>query len=447
MHVAVVGGGVAGLTAALRLTRAGHTVTVFEGSDRLGGKLRLADVAGLTVDVGAESMLARRPEGVDLAREVGLGADLVHPATASAAVWTRGALRPLPPTVMGMPADLDALADSGILGAPPSRASVPLPDHDLSVSEYVTARAGREVLDRLVEPLLGGVYAGQADNLSLLAAAPQLAALGADPLSSAVAARAAAASVPTTPVFAGISGGLGRLPTAVANASGATVMLDHPVRQIERTADRWQVAAGLAGAVTLVDADAVVLAVPGPAAARLLAVAAPKAAFALAGVEYAGMALVTAVFDDHIDLPGSGFLVPPIDGTRIKAATFASTKWGWLADTGRTVVRASLGRAGDAAALQRDDATLVDQALEDVAAAVGSLPTPAGVHVQRWGGALPQYAVGHGDLVEAVDSAVAEVPGLELCGAAYRGVGIPAVIASATAAVARLLATGGMMEP
>lgn len=441
MRVAVVGGGIAGLTAALELGERGHDVVLLEGSDRVGGKLRTGEVGGVRLDLGAESLLARRPEATDLAVRVGLGDRLTHPEPVPAAVWTHGALRPLPPTVMGVPADLAALADSGIVTGVVESRSLPAPEADVSVAEFVAARVGQEVVDRLVEPLLGGVYAGHADRLSLQAAAPQIAALAPDLVASASAQRAGATS--GSPVFAGIVGGVGTLATAVAEASGAEIRTGTTVRAIQTHGDGWRIAAGAVGAVETFDVDAVVVATPAPATARLLAEVAPEAAFALAVVDYASMALSTFVFDEVLDLPGSGFLVPPVDGTTIKAATFSSTKWAWLAESGRTVLRASVGRAGETQVLQVDDATLVTAVLADLRAAIGSLPDPVDQHVQRWGGGLPQYDVGHLDRVATVDASVAGVRGLEVCGAAYRGVGIPAVIASAQEAVSRLLDEAG----
>ena len=441
MRVAVVGGGIAGLTAALELTERGHEVVVLEGSDRVGGKLRSGEVGGVALDLGAESLLARRPEATELARRVGLGDRLTHPEAVPAAIWTRGALRPLPPTVMGVPADLAALLASGIVDEAVESRSLPAPDHDVSVAEFVAARVGQEVVDRLVEPLLGGVYAGHADRLSLRAAAPQIAALAPDLVAAAAAARESATA--GGPVFAGLVGGVGTLAQAVADASGAEIRTGTTVRAIHQHGDGWRVAAGAVGAVETFDVDAVVVATPAPATARLLAEVAPDAAFALAAVDYASMALTTFVFDEVLDLPGSGFLVPPVDGTTIKAATFSSTKWAWLAESGRTVLRASVGRAGETQALQVDDATLVAAVLGDLRAAVGSLPDPADHHVQRWGGGLPQYDVGHLDRVAIVDASVAGARGLEVCGAAYRGVGIPAAIASAQEAVSRLLTEAG----
>ncbi len=427
-----------GLAAAYELAIGGAEVIVLEGSDRLGGKLKLGTVGDLTLDLGAESMLARRPEALDLVDAVGLDAKVVNPRTITASIWTHGALRPMPPTVMGIPADVEALAASGIANVDPR--VVPVPDDDVSVASFVTERLGRDVLDRLVEPLLGGVYAGHTDALSLRATTPQIAALGPDLLAGATSARAAADA--TGPVFAGLVGGVGQLPAAVAATDGIDVRLDSTVRAITRTSDGWRLSVGPTTDVEHLDVDAVVVAAPAPAAARLIAEDAPDAAFALAAIEYASMAIVTYVFDEPPAFDGSGFLVPPVDHTFIKAATVSSNKWEWVAATGRTVIRASVGRAGEATLLQNDDGDIAARALVDLRTAFGGLPEPVDAVVQRWGGGLPQYDVGHLDRVEIVERSVAAVPGLELCGAAYNGVGIPAVIASGRAAARRILDAG-----
>jgi len=433
MRVAVVGAGIGGLAAAYRLESQevpGASVDVFEGSDRVGGKLRLETVGGVTLDVGAEAMLARRPEAIELADQVALSDRRVHPETTKASIWTGGALRPLPRTIMGIPTDVADAVASGILTEPPAGRAVPLPKRDVSVAEYVRERAGDQVLERLVEPLLCGVYAGHADRLSLAAAGEQLKLLGPDPL-------AAAAQVPPVDghVFAGLVGGIGRLPDALVEQLQADVHLNAVVRGVERDGATWVLHTDRGDERY----DAVVVATPAPATSRLLADVAPRAAFALADVAVASVAIVTFVFDDDIELTGSGFLVPPVDGTSIKAATFSSSKWGWLAEPGRTVLRASVGRAGDTALMHHDDATVSDAALDDLRSALGRLPEPAAWHVQRWGGALPQYDVGHLERLDTIDAELATLRGLEVCGATYRGVGIPAVIASAEAAVQRLV--------
>ena len=240
MRVAVVGGGISGLASAYELVSGGAEVIVLEGSDRLGGKLKLGTVGDLTLDLGAESMLARRPEALDLVHEVGLDERVVNPRTVTASIWTHGALRDMPPTVMGIPADVDALAASGIAEVSPQ--VIPVPDEDVSVASFVSERLGRDVVDRLVEPLLGGVYAGHTDALSLRATTPQIAALGPDLLAGATSARAAANA--TGPVFAGLVAGVGQLPAAVAATPGVDVRVDSTVRANKRTPDGWRLSVG-----------------------------------------------------------------------------------------------------------------------------------------------------------------------------------------------------------
>lgn len=459
-HVAVVGGGIAGLAAAhaLLTARPGLRVTVLEGGPSVGGKLRLGQIAGQPVDLGAEALLNRRPEATQLARSVGLGADIVPAATSEASIWSRGRLLLLPPTVMGVPADLDRVARSGVLSRRAvlrarlePRLPAPTIDGDVAVGRLVARRLGPEVRDRLVEPILGGVYAGRADELSFAATVPQLArtvATGTGLLQAAAANKAASRQSPgaaAAPVFVGIVGGVGRLATAVADdvaRRGGVVRCSAPVRELERTRSGWRLVVGPTIAAEVVKADAVVVATPATPAARLLRPVAPIAAADLAGIEYASMALVTIAMraaDVSVRLLGSGFLVPPVDGRAIKAVTYSSQKWSWLrGDT--VVVRCSLGRHGDQGQLQHDDSELISAAVFDLLGATGLRARPIDATVTRWGGALPQYAVGQLDRVARVRAAVAGVPGLELCGAALDGLGVPAVIASAQQAVTRLLA-------
>ena len=441
MRVAVVGGGMAGLAAAYELASSGAEVIVLEGSDRLGGKLRLGEVGGLTLDLGAESILARRPEGLDLIHAVGLDDRVVHPATTTASIWTHGALRAMPPTVMGIPADAAALAASGIAQMPDPRI-LPVPAEDVSVAEFVSERLGHDVLDRLVEPLLGGVYAGHTDRLSLRATTPQIAALGEDLLTARSASRGPTPSA-SGPVFAGLVGGVGQLPAAVAATPGIEVRLDSTVRVIARTADGWRLSVGPTTDVETVDVDAVVVAAPAPAAARLLAQEAPEAAFALAAIDYASMAIVTYVFDDAVVPAGSGFLVPPVDGTFIKAATVSSNKWGWIAEQ-RTHRDPRLGRPGggdDAAAARRRRARdpRAGRPAVRVRRVCRTRPTAAS---SAGAAGCRSTTSGTSTGSATIERSIAGVPGLEVCGAAYRGVGIPAVIASGRAAARRLLGAG-----
>jgi oxygen-dependent protoporphyrinogen oxidase len=287
------------------------------------------------------------------------------------------------------------------------------------------------------------VYAGHADRLSLRATVPQLwdAAAAGGSLLAAVRDLAPAPGVPARPVFAGLRGGLGRLPRRLAEqlaARGVEVRRGVTVRELHRTPTGWRLVTGPAPTPEALDADAVLLAVPPAPAARLLRAAVPVAAAELAAVETASVALVAALLPRAATagLTGSGLLVPPAEGRPVKAATFSSSKWGWVdeLDPGHVVVRASLGRAGEEAVLQRDDADLARLALDDLGDLLGRALRPVAVRVVRWGGALPQPAVGHVAAMERVLAAVAAQPGLALAGAAIGGVGIPACIATATRA-------------
>ncbi len=466
----VLGGGISGLTAADDILRAepDAEVTLLEGSDRVGGKLRGESVAGRVLDVGAEAVLVRRPEAVDLARRAGLGEELVHPTSARAQVWSRGRLHPVPPrTVMGVPADPDDLA--GLLTPEEverARAEVlhATAEHDVSVTDLVGSRLGSAVVERLVEPLLGGVYAGHAALLSAAASLPALLEAGREGVSLLATVSRLAPAPPSAPaapaparqpVFATVRGGLHRLPAALAGqlaARGATVVPGSLARELRREDGGWTVVTGPRPRPRAYHADRLVLALPPAPAARLLAGVAPGASRLLGEVETASTAVLTLALptEELGDLRASGFLVPPVDGRFVKASTFSAAKWDWVADAGRgaapdggdlTFLRLSVGRHREEAALQVTDEELLRAAHAELGEALGRpVPVPVATHVQRWGGALPQYAVGHLDRIVAVREELRAVPGLVGCGAAYDGVGIPACVASAHRAVEELLA-------
>jgi protoporphyrinogen/coproporphyrinogen III oxidase len=465
-HVVIVGGGIAGLAAAFFLRDSPVRVTVLEGSPRLGGKLCVSEVAGVAVDEGAEALLVTRPEGTGLIAELGLGGERVEPGTTSSAIWTLGALRPLPRRqFMGVPSDLAELARSGVIsGAGVARASqdLELPatprDGDAAVARYVGARLGAEVVDRLVDPLLGGVYAGRSEELSFDATLPALAAASRKYRSLAEAARSLLPAPPApgeqdakVSVFTTLAGGLGTLPELLAKASGAHVRTGAMARELFRAAGGWRVTVGSAAAAEHVDADAVIVAVPARPAGRLLAgvPGASAAVAALAEISYASMAIVTLAYPrSAFPAPGlaalgwSGYLVPAVDGRAVKAVTFSTVKWPHLAGSEEPfeIVRCSVGRVGEEALLQRADDELASLAVAELAAATGVRGTPAATRVTRWGGALPQYAVGHLDRVARIRAGVAAQPGLAVCGAAYDGVGIPACVGTARAAAGQVAA-------
>jgi oxygen-dependent protoporphyrinogen oxidase len=462
--VAVVGGGIAGLAAAFFLREAQVDVIVLEGSARLGGKLAVSEVAGIAVDEGAEALLARRPEGIALIHAAGLAGDLVAPATTAAGIWSRGRMRALPRRqVMGVPADVGELARSGLIspaGLARARQDLELAaterTGDVAVAAFVGARFGAEVVERLVDPLLGGVYAGRSEDLSFDATLPALAAESRRHASLAAAAGVLMPPAPppsgTSPgseasIFTTVSGGLGAVPGAVAAVSGAKVRTGAMVRELARTPAGWRLTLGSAHSPAYLEAAAVVLALPARPAGRLLAgvEGAADAQAALAAIPYASMAVVTLAYPAGafpVPLTGSGYLVPAVDGHPVKAVTYSSLKWPHLgsADPATIVVRCSIGRIGEEGLLQRDDDELAALAAADLAEATGVRGRPAGQRVTRWGGALPQYTVGHLGRVERIRAAVARQPGLAVCGAAYDGIGIPACIGTARTAAGQIQA-------
>jgi oxygen-dependent protoporphyrinogen oxidase len=444
VRVVVVGAGVSGLAAAHRLAGLGAEVVVVDGARRAGGKLRTVELAGGPAEAGADAFLTADPQGgpsaaVMLAGDLGL--DLVHPATNRAALVVGGRLAPMPPgTLMGVPSDLRALDGLAAAADRDHDGGRPLlrPDEDAAVGVLVRARLGDEVADRLVDPLLGGVYAGRADNLSLATTVPPLAAACRQEATLTGAVRAALAARPPGggPVFSTVAGGLSRLVDALVTrltSYGVEMRLGSPARSLGRNGTRWRIGLGR----STVDADAVVLAVPARPAARLLSDVDGAIATTVGALDYASVALVGLVLP-ALDLPElSGLLVPATEGFAVKAVTFVDRKWAHAARPGASVIRASIGRYGEVGPLTLDDASLAALAHDELGRLLGGepLPAPLAVAVHRWGGALPQYAPGHLDRVAAVRAALPA--GLALAGAAYDRVGIPACVESGWAAADR----------
>lgn len=452
--VVVVGGGIAGLAAARELARAGvGQVSVLEASSRWGGKIAPALVGGMRLDVGAESVLARRPEALRLMDELEMTDRITHPTDAKSQVLLGGRVHRLPPSAMGVPRDLDEL--DGYLSAGGMRRAreepaLPAPplESDVTIGDYVDDRFGAEVTDRLLEPLLGGVYAGKARLLSFDAVAHPLFLRARGGGSLLEHAREMTATTASGPVFAGLAGGVATLVDTLLGELDrlkVTLRSQVTVRELSRrTGGGYRLVCGPAPAPETFDADAVLLAAPAGATGRLLSELAAVGA-ELAEIPYASLAVVTLVVRGAA-LTGSGILVPPGELPTVKALTYSSNKWDWVArqaDPGwgsdTSVVRASVGRFQEAHLLQMDDAGLLRRTFSEVA----GLPGWDGArlltgHVARWGGALPQYLVGHRELVARLRASLNQLPGLAVAGAALEGVGIPACLASAQQAVSKI---------
>ena len=448
MRLVVVGAGITGLAAAWEWRQAhpDGEVVVLEAGRRLGGKLDRVELAGRWYDTGPEAVLARVPEAVELIEALGLADQLVPAQTTQASIVLPEGRFPLPAgTLQGVPTTADGL--DGVLtpaGVARVRAEAELPplqlDGDVSVGGLLRERLGDEVVDRLVEPLLGGVYAGRPDELSLAATMPQLAAqlpTATSVLGAAVAARDAGARSRGDvdgPVFVTVRDGIGSLPEVLARAARADVRLNTRATALRRTPAGFEL--DVEGGQPLT-ADAVVLATPAGPTARLLAEVAPDAVEPLGGIPYASMAVVAMAFPEQPVVAGSGLLVPPVTGRLVKGVTVSSSKWPHLG--GALRVRSSVGRFGDDSALHRADGDLTAAVVADVAELLElERPEPLQTEVVRWVDGLPQYLVGHPQRVAAIRSAVAAVPGLAVAGAAYAGLGLPACIRDARRAVAAL---------
>jgi len=451
VDLAVVGAGISGLAAAWEGLRRGARVVVLDAGDRPGGKVRTSPLAGVDLDEAADAFLARVPDAVDLCAELGLDTELVSPASGTAYVWWDGALRRLPAEqLLGVPVDLDAVAESGLLsptGVERARQDLTLgddrPGGDESVGALIRRRLGDEVHERLVAPLVGSIYAGDCDRLSLEVSAAQLAAArDRDPddpsLVRAAAALRAAAVDTGRPVFLAPRGGVGRVIAALADALGDDLRTGCEVTAVTPSG------AGFAIEPAGVVADAVVLAAPAFATGPILSPLAPEAGAFLAGIDTASVALVAlAVPRDGIDcdMDGSGFLVPDGAGLTITACSWVTSKWAHLGvDPSLALLRASVGRDGDDRAVTLPDDALVTAVLDDLATTMGVKAPPAEVRLTRWPRSFPQPRPGHLAAVASAEAAVARVsPRLAVTGAWARGVGIPACIRGARAAAAQVL--------
>ncbi len=446
-RLAVIGAGVSGLAAAgelVRLARESSTplsLSVFEASERAGGKLLTADFVGADVDLGSESVLARDPEVEAAITRLGLSPSLVRPATTSASIWNGRRMVAIPKdSVLGVPLypwRRDVVRSLGLIGA--ARAALepwlghdqPTPDGPLG--EFVSQRVGRATLARLVDPLLGGVYAGPARDLSTGAVAPQLLAAaqhGGSLLRGLRQVRNPVAGAGVAP-FVSFAGGLAKLvdglvqalPPGTVGLASSVVAIETPEPNRIRIHSQSR---------SVAEFEGLVVALPAPAAAGLISPVSDRLGSLLRRLEYASVATVTMAYPDA-GLPrpllGSGFLVPRRPRRTVTACTFMDRKWPHLRQPGLTILRASVGSYGDEWALALDDATLVTSVHRELRTILGLSQLPVAARVQRWHGALPQYRAGHlGWRAEVAEVATLLQAAIEFTGAAFGGIGIAACL-------------------
>jgi oxygen-dependent protoporphyrinogen oxidase len=471
-RVVVAGGGVTGLCAAwaLRRARPELELLLLEARPQLGGNVATEHMEGFLIDAGPDSFLRTKPDAVTLCRELGLGADLIEVQERAVFVAHHGRLEPLPagmalaaPTRLGPLLRTPLLSARGKLRA----AFEPLvPDHsarvaDESIDSFVRRRLGREVAERIAAPLLGGIFAGDVRQLSLRATFPQLAALEAQRggilrglLGAELERRGEERRAPSLAElvrwllreageapspFHSLRGGMGSLIEALERSlEPGSIRTGAPLEAIRRSGDGWRVEARGLGALA---ADAIVLATPAHAAARLV----PDADLAaeLRAIPYASTATAFFGFDAPADaarLRGVGFVVPEGEG-RILAGTWVSSKWAGRAPEGRVLLRAFLGGTrGGADVRGASDRELLDLARGELERLMGPLGEPCLERIHRFADASPQPVVGHAARLARIDERLRALPGLYLAGSAYDGVGIPDCVRQARAAAERLVA-------
>jgi oxygen-dependent protoporphyrinogen oxidase len=465
-RVVIVGGGISGLATAHYLHRRlgdGVHLTLVEGGARLGGKISTERFGGHLVDVGPDALMVRSPVAAALIEDLGLSDIVVAPAGSGARIWSRGALRRLPAgTLFGIPDRLLPLMKSRLLSPLGlaracldlvKAAPAALPD-DPTIAELVRPRMGAQVFDRLVDPLLGGVHAGRADELSARSTAPDIEALARGNRSLYLGLRHRRRNAPPKPAGAGgavlvtLRGGLARLIDALAaRVVGDDVRLDTAAVSVSRTNDGYQVTL-TDGTVVL--ADAVVLATPAFTAADLVRAEAPDLAAALAGIPYVDVATICLAYPRASvahDLDGTGFLVPPEEGKLIVGCTWSSAKWPHLADDSTVLIRCMVGRRRDRRWMDLDEETLVSQVHAELVDAMGLTGRPTEHHIQRWLQSMPQYIVGHQGRLAQADEALLALPGLYLTGSAYRGVGLASCVADAERTAEKLAAVLNETHP
>jgi oxygen-dependent protoporphyrinogen oxidase len=470
-HVAIVGGGLAGLAAAEAVVAAkpfGTRVTIVEPSGRWGGVLETRDRdGGWLVERSADCFLAARPEGIGLVERLGLTGQLVgvDPRVRRALVWHQGRAVPVPHGFRLLaPGHVGGILSSPLLSLRgkarilaerfvPRRQWGP----EESLEQFTLRRLGREAFDRLVQPLAAGIWTADPATLGMAAACPEFLAMESDKGSLWAGEQARIRAVPAGTAtgarygqFVTFARGMETLPRALLEhirQQGVT-LVEGRAERVARVADQWQLSLRRTGhdaSAEMLKADAVIVAAPAPVAAGLLADVDEGLSADLSGIAYAGSVIVSLGFQrDRVAHPldAAGLVVPRVAGRRGLAISFSSSKFSGRAPSGCVLMRVFIGGALDPTAIDLDDDTLVALARGEAAALVGATGDPLLVQVDRWGKSMPQYSIGHADRVTRIESAIERHPLLALAGNAYRGVGIPQVIASGQAAARRVMGSG-----
>jgi oxygen-dependent protoporphyrinogen oxidase len=461
-HVVIIGGGISGLVAAYRLQQARNDslrVTLLEASDRLGGKILTDRFDGLTIEGGPDSFLSSKPAALNLCEDLAVSDRLIGTTESGGGTYilSHGRLEPLPEGItMLVPTRLRPLLRSRLLTlrgklrmgldfAIPRRRD----DGDESVGHFVRRRLGPDAFERMAQPLLSGIYAGDAEQLSLLATFPRLrdterryGSLTRGMLAQRRQARQTASNGPRRSAFMSLQGGTAELTDALVMAlEQIDLRTSTAANRIEQAVDGRFAVVTASG--DRIDADALILATPAYASADLLRTFDPWLADLLNRIPYVSTATITLGYrtaDLNPQSAGRGFVIPLVENRELTAVTWATNKFAGRAPDGIALVRGFVGRAGREAVVDLPDNELLALMRRELREILGLDAEPVVARVYRWRRALPQYVLGHLDLMRQIDQRLEALPGIQLCGSAYRGVGIPDCIESGQAAAARTLA-------
>jgi oxygen-dependent protoporphyrinogen oxidase len=459
IRIAIIGGGISGLTAAFTLEhhhRAGAAqYTLYESSPHLGGVLRTEHIHGCIVEAGPDSFITEKPWATDLCRTLGLGDQLIgsNDADRKTYILVRGRLIPIPDGLMFMvPTKILPTALSPLfswttklrmaqeLFHPPRAAQA-----DENVASLVERHYGGEMVARLADPLLSGVYGGEAASLSVRAVLPRFAEMERTHGSLGRAILAARkkmprpANKPAAPLFTSLKNGMQQLvETLVPRLNQASLVTNTPVQSIQPEAGGWTVSAGLKSD----HFDAVILAVPTHAAAQLLATSSPALASELAAIAYSSSITVGLGYDRHVRQslpPGFGFLVPRSEGKRLLAATFVHNKFPHRAPEDRALLRCFFAGSNAENIWQLSDDAIIAVVRNELQQILGLRAAPLFARVYKWKSAMAQYGVGHLERLDRIERLRQQLPALALAGNGYRGIGIPDCVRSGSEAVKQVL--------
>lgn len=459
-HIAVVGGGISGLSAAYALSQNPDLrVTLYEASDRVGGVLHTEVTGGWVIEHGPESFLAMKPRGIGLATELGLEPrfQTTNPANRGSLIMKNGKLHPMPEGLTGLiPSQFGSIAKTGLvspLGKLRMALDYVIPakkdDADESLGSFVRRRLGDDIFEHLIEPLMAGIYSGNGDELSLAATFPQLreaerehGGLIKGVLAQKKAQKARAIGHQTPMGFLSFQNGIQELVNALQHAiasNGGDIRLNTAVDGLIRKPDNGFIVQTLSGEESV---DGVILAAPVHIQAQLLGAIAPVAASAMSAIPQVSSAVVMLGYEEsstNTPPQSYGYLSPRTEGRPVKAVTWMSQKWTGRAPEGHFLVRGFLGRAGDQQVLKATDDEMIQMVRDEIAQTGDITGEPVLTRVVRLNAASPQYTLGHLDRVARIEKDIARIPGLEIAGNMLRGVGIPDAIAAGERASATII--------